>query len=532
MKLISTLLVLLVLQGCDADSETTCENPNANDPVCTLDSRRLVGQPQGEGDASAQCTAAREGLVSFDPIGKGFKLCSGGRNVEISVDGTQGSQGPGGPAGPTGPQGPEGTPGSSGAAPYLSQSAVVAPGGSLTLTHNLGTNTPLAIAYFVRGGVLRPVSDYRNDIGRRTIEITGNSWGTNIRPQVLSLANGTIAVFHEVIPEQGTRAMVMDIWSDEGEPIQLAAKTFPAMSNLRAIKVSNGVLLVYELAGGVDELFTVIAYDGSTLVPPVVIGPSPGSNRVKDLKLLSNGHVVVAEQANAQASFHILDPNNGTVVASQLAVAASSDYRTVTAPVAGRFHLFFTDLASLPNARVATFANDGTPLVTPTSSGLGDETVFGSEAISVDRVAVVTSYVSNVSSTLFDADLGLVRAKTSYSPLSADGASPLALGGGKWLVCSTRSEGYCITYDRQGRELFRNGDLFKSDTAGEFSSMSAIGADGRFVVLTRNTAQNAGFMNILQSAPGRLDLQVIDANTIRVLNNTVESIPLVLGVFK
>jgi hypothetical protein len=529
MKAISTLTLLVVLLGCNASSKTSCENPNANDPVCTLDSDRTVSStlPGNGADAAGACNSEREGLISFEQSTGRFKLCSGGRNVDIPLEATQG---PVGPTGPTGPQGPGGS--TANAEFSLTRSSVIAPGASLTLTHGFNSSAPSAFAYFARGGTLRPISSYKNDVGRKTLEITGASWGQNLRPQVLQLSDGRILVIHEVAPEQGVRETVLDLYSDEGEAIQLALRRLPAMSTVRAINVSTGVLLVYELVGGSDELFTVLSNAGVTIVPPTVIGPSPANNRVKDLKRLSNGYVVIAEQFATQAAFHIIDPVQGTLVASNTTVAASSDYRTVTAPVAGKFYLFFTDLSTVPNAQVAVFNNDGSLNTAPSASGLGDETVFGANAIAADRIAVVTSYVSNVSSTLFDGNLTQIRAKSIFSPLSADGASPLSLGNGLWVVCSSRSEGYCITYDREGQELFRNGDLFKSDTSGEFSAMTALGAEGRFALMTRNSTANAGFLNLLQSAPGRLDLEVVDANTVRVVNRSVESLPIVLTVLK
>ncbi len=531
MKKIFAMTVLLILSGCDANSETTCENPNSNDPVCTLDADRAVGGlvPGTGADVENSCSAQREGLISLEQSTGQFKLCTGGRNVDIDVEGTPGPQGP---IGPAGPQGPSGSTGGSPSDLYLTNSAVVAPGAALTLTHNLNTSAPSAFAYFARGGVLRPVSSYKNEVGRRTVEITGASWGLNIRPQILNLSNGNVLVIHDVVPTQLLRETVLDLYSNEGEQIQLAVKRFAAAATIRAINVSNGVLIVYETAGGTDEVFTVLANDGTTVVAPTIIGPSTANNRVKDLKLLSNGNVVIAEQFGTNAGFHIINPVLGTVVASNTAIAVSSDYRTVTAPVSGKFYLFFTDLATVPNAQVAVFNNDGSLNSPPAGSGLGDETVFGASLISSDRVAVVTSYVSNVSSTLFDENLSLIRPKTVFSPLSADGASPVALGNGKWVVCSSRSEGYCITYDRAGQELFRNGDLFKSDTAGEFSSIVSLGTDGRFALVTRNTAQNGGFVNFLQSAPGRLDFEVVDANTVRVVNLSVESLPIVLTILK
>ena len=533
----SQLLMASILLSCSAHSKTTCSNPDAADAACKLDARRtpVFSGASAEADIP-QCTADREGNVYYVKATGGFKVCSEGVNKDVSVVGAQGPQGPQGPAGEAGTAGSNGTNGSHGTVgangpPDLSIAGVIAPGASLSLTHNLNSMIPAAFALFARNGLLRAVSQYKNDVGRKAITVSGAGWDGNYRPQVVSLSNGNVAVLRGDWPEQATHSAAVDIYSDEGEIVKLNAKVLPALNTVRGIAVSNGLLVIYEPSGTTDEYFTVISNDGATVIAPTIFATSAGNNRIKDLKKLSNGHVVVAEQAGGNAAaFHILDPINGMVVASNNSAATSSDARTNTVPLDGKFMLFFTDVALVPNTRVAIFNNDGTPNTAAASAGLGNETILGSERIASDRIAVVTSSFNNLSSTLFGLNLNIIRATTKYSPLSADSASPISLGNGNWTVCSTRSEGYCISFDREGNEIFRNGDLFASSASADFSAVAALGNQGRFAVLSHDDGNDTGVVNFLQPSVGRLDLEVVDANTVRVVNRTVESLAIVLGI--
>lgn len=531
---VTQLLLPFIVLSCSAHSKTTCTNPNAEDPACKLDSRRL---PSFEG-ASAEadlplCTAEREGDIYYVKASGGFKVCSEGVNKDVPVIGPQGPQGPQGTmgeAGTGGSNGTNGTNGSNGPSP-LSIAGLIAPGASIDLVHNLNTMTPAVFALFVRKGLLRPVSLYKSEVGRRSVTVSGSGWDGNYRPQVISLNNGNVAVIHGDWPEQAIRTAAIDLYNDEGEVIKLNVQTLPALNTVRAIAVSNGLLMIYEASGSTDEYFTVISNEGATLIAPTVFTVSPGNNRIKDLKKLSNGNVVVAEQAGGNAAaFHILDPINGSVVSSNNNAATSSDARTYTVPLDGKFLLFFTDVASVPYTRVAIFNNDGSLNAAPASVALGNQTILGSERVAADRLAVVTSSFNDLSSTLFDNDLNIIRATTKYSPLSADSASPISLGNGNWTVCSTRSESYCISYDREGHELFRNAELFASSSSADFSAMTALGTEGRFALVTHSDGENSGIINFLQPATGRLDLEVVDANTVRVVNRTVESLPVILGI--
>ncbi len=241
--------------------------------------------------------------------------------------------------------------------------------------------------------------------------------------------------------------------------------------------------------------------------------------------------MIVSEQVGGNAAaFHIINPVTGAVVASNSNAAVSSDARTLSVPLDGTFLLYFTDVAVTPHTRVAIFNNDGSLNTAPAPAGLGDETILGSERIASDRIAVVTSSFNNLSSTLFDLNLNVIRTTTRYSSLSADGASPVSLGNGNWIVCSTRSEGYCLGYDREGQEIFRNTDLFPSSSSADFSAIAALGNEGRFAVVSQGDAGDSGVVNFLQTSAGRLDLEVVDANTIRVVNRSVEALSIVLGI--
>lgn len=513
------LLLPLSLLSCGVESTTSCADPGSADPACLLDDNHL---PAGIGEGSAEagipsCTAEREGRIYYIAASQSFKLCSSGVNIDVNLQG---------PAGPVGPQGPSGN--GEGA---QSLSAVVGAGESLTLNHNLNTLSPVASAYFVRNSLLRPVSDYQRAVGRKTITVTGAGRDTNFKPQVLNLMNERVAVIHGYLPDNLTNTVVVDIYSDEGDVIKLSAKSFPQLSTIRAIAVTNGIFIVYEPFGSTDEYFTVISNEGLELIPPTLIGTSPGSNRIKDLKKLSNGNIVLSEKtASNFASFRIFDPLAGTIVASNLNVAPSTDTRTFSAPLNGKFQLYFTDTNSAPYAKVAVFNNDGSVNTVSTSAGIGNETIFGSEAIASDRVAVVTASFNNMSTTLFDGELNPVRVKTVYAPQSGDSASPVALGNGNWVVCSARSEGFCVTYDREGTEIYRNADLFQSSSLADFSAISALGGEGRFALVSYNDAASAGLVNFLQAGIGRLDLEVVDPNTVRVVNRTVEALPIVIYV--
>jgi hypothetical protein len=515
----SLFLLFLPLLGCGVESNTSCADPTSSDPACLLDENHLPGGI-GEGSAEAgvpSCTAEREGRIYYVALSQSFKLCSSGQNIDINLQG---------PAGPAGPAGSSGT-----GVGAQTLSARVEPGSSLNLSHNLNTLTPAASAYFVRNSLMRPVSDYQRAVGRKSITVTGAGRDTNFKPQVLSLTNGQIGVIHGYLPDNLTSAVVLDIYSDEGELVKLNAKVFPQLSTIRAIAVSNGIFIVYEAFGSNDEYFTIVDNSGAEVIPPTLIGSSPGTNRIKDLKKLSNGNIVLAEKTAANfASFRIFDPLRGTVVASNLTVAPSTDTRTFTAPLNGKFQLYFTDTNAAPYAKVAVFNNDGTLSAATMSAGVGNETIFGSEAVAADRVAVVTASFNNMSTTLFDGELNQVRVKTVYAPQSGDSSSPVALGNGNWVVCSARSEGFCVTYDREGTEIYRNGELFQSSSLADFSAISALGNQGRFALVSYNDAQSAGVINFLQGGMGRLDLEIVDANTVRVVNRSVEALPIVIYV--
>ncbi|MBC7658878.1 MAG: collagen-like protein [Chitinophagaceae bacterium] len=519
---------ILLVFGCSAHSKTTCADPDSTDPVCVLATDHV--NPTASSGASAeagipQCTAQRDGLIFYVRETGAFKLCAGGKNIDVSV------RGPEGPQGAEGPQGNPGTPTPGGeGATVLSTSAVVAPGAALTLTHNFNVTLPNVSAYFLRKGVLRPVSEYKNEVATKVVPVTGDSWAAHFRPQIINLASGNIAVIHEDLAQQSTPSVTIDLYTDEGVPIKLKMKSFPALTAIRALAVSNGIFILYQQTSSTDEYFMVINEDGSTALPPMLNLTTAVNNHIKDLKKLSNGTVVIAEQsAGNAASYTIIDPRTGSVIASNNNVAASSDFRTFTAPLNGRFLLFFNGTGGVDSAKFAIVNNDGSLNAAPAPVGLGNETIMGTAAVGEDRVAVVTSFLNDISSSLFDASMNPIRGKTIYSPFSSDGDSPVPLANGNWIVCSSRSEGYCVTYDHDGTEIYRNSELFASSNSTLFNTIVAVGSEGRFAISTFDDGSGTGAVQFAQSAMGRLDLEVLDANTVRIVNRSVETLSLVLS---